>query len=77
MIVSGHVIEEEMLFSKVVGFAFRNEVLMPWGQTVVFSRNSELLEDSNHSLFESKSFRLVHFWWQVPSSYVSGDPGSH
>ena len=50
---------------------------MSWGKTVVIAWNSELLEDTNHGLLESKSFGLVHFWWQVPSSYISGDSSSH
>ena len=52
MVVSCHVIEEEMSLTEVIGFAFADEVLVAWGQTVVVTWNTELLEGFDHFVLE-------------------------
>jgi len=63
MVVSGHVVEEEMLFDEFIGFILINEVFVSRCQTMILAWNAKLLENINESIFESDSFVLVHFWW--------------
>ena len=63
MVVSGHVVEEEMLFYEFIGFILVNEVFVSRCQTMILAWNAKLLENINKSIFESDSFILVHFWW--------------
>jgi hypothetical protein len=77
MVVSGHIIEKEVLVSKFFGFAFRDEIFMSRGETVVGPWEAELFEDVGEGVLEFDSLLLVHFRWQVPSSYISSDSGSH
>jgi hypothetical protein len=77
VIISGHVVEKEMLVSEYVSITVRNEVFVSRSETVVFARESELFKDFDKGVLEFESFLLVHFWREIPSGYISSDSGSH
>ena len=60
MVVSGHVVEEEVLLAQIVGLTLADLVLVAWSQTVILPSDAEALEDLDHGVLESDTLVLVH-----------------
>ena len=60
VVVSCHVVEEEVMISELVGLGFVDEVLVTRSETVVLAGNAERLEHFHHAVLELDSFLFAH-----------------
>mgnify|MGYP007072875168 CR=1 FL=1 len=77
VVVSCHVVEEEVLLPQLVRLRLADVVLVAWRETPVLAGQSERLEHFHHGVFELEALLLVHGGWQVPALHVPGHSGSH
>ena len=77
VVVSRHVVEEEMAFSHLLRLRLGDLVLVARGQAVVVTGDPEGLEDLHHPLLELQPLVLVHRWRQVPPLHVPRHSRSH
>ena len=77
MVIGGHVVEEVVVVSHLVGFFVADEVLVAGSETVISAGDGEVAECFFHCVLESESLCFVHAWREVPAFDVSGNSGSH
>ena len=77
MAVGGHVVEEVVVSSHLVGLLVRHEVLVAGSETVISARNAKAAEDLLHGVLKSDALLLAHAGRQVPALHVSGHSCAH